>query len=35
MKFYLYEKERWGGGKGFSHAQGGGAQKRFWVVFMW
>ena len=31
MKFYPYEK---GGGKGFSHAEGGGGHKGFGVVFL-
>ena len=30
MKFYPYEK---GGGKGFSHAEGGGGAQRFWGSF--
>ena len=30
MKFYLYEK---GGGKSFSHAEGGGGHKKFWGSF--
>ena len=30
MKFYPYEK---GGGKSFSHAEGGGGHKRFWPSF--
>ena len=32
MKFYPYEK---GGGKSFSHAEGGGGTKGFGLVFMW
>ena len=35
MKFYPYEK-RGGGGKGFSHAEGGGGgHNRFWGIFTW
>ena len=33
MKFYPYEKR--GGGKTFSHAEGGGGTNSFGVVFTW